>query len=127
MTHESYDASFMCTYKQHDDDDLYRIQFFQVFKMDKWDDRIVREKIVTLFDTVNTQFSNLIEKIQTQPSILSHMLLFLGNKPEKIDIFQCLFCADVFQEMHLCITDIINYGEINLLHSNALEKVLFHT
>lgn len=127
MTLDSYNSSFMCTYKQHDDDDLYRIQFLQAFKMDKWDDRMVREKIERLFTEIEGHLTMLIEKIQTQPSILSHMLLFLGNNPEKIDVFQCLFCADVFQETHLCITDVLNYGEINPGHRNALEKVLFNS
>lgn len=127
MTLDSYDSSFMCTYKQHDDDDLYRLQFLQAFKMNKWDDRMVREKIEYLFTEIEEYLTTLIEKIQTQPSILSHMLLFLGNKPEKIDVFQCLFCADVFQETHLCITDVLNYSEINPGHHDALEKVLFNS
>lgn len=126
MILDSYDASFMCTYKQHDDDDLYRIQFLQAFKLEKWDDRNVREKIEHLFAEIEGHLTILIEKIQTQPSILSHMLLFLGNNPEKIDVFQCLFCADVFQETHLCITDVFNSGEINPVHHAALENVLFH-
>lgn len=121
-----YDNTFMCTYKEIDDDELYRIQFLQAFKLEKWDDILVRAKIVKLFATMNTQFTNLIEKMQTQPSILSHMLLFLGNHPEKIDVFQCLFCADVFQEMHLCITDIITYGEINPQHYSCIEQILFN-
>ena len=33
-----YDSSFLCTYKNIDDDDLYRIQFLQAFKLSNWDD-----------------------------------------------------------------------------------------
>lgn len=122
-----YDNTFMCTYKEIDDDELYRIQFLQAFKLEKWDDILVRTKIVKLFATMNMPFSHLIEQIQTQPSILSHMLLFLGNNPEKIDVFQCLFCADVFQETHLCITDIMNSGEINPQHYACIKQILFNT
>lgn len=121
-----YDNKFLCTYKNIDDDDLYRIQFLQAFKLEEWDDIQVRQKIVKLFNIMDKPLHNLLQQIQAKPSILSHMLLFLGNRPEKIDVFQCLFCADVFQETHLCISDIITYGEIKSKHYQYLETVIFH-
>lgn len=124
VEHE-YDASFICTYKEHDDDDLYRLQFLQAFKMERWNDRIVREKIEQLYSIMNTPLNHMIDKIQKHKNILSHMLLFLGNDPDKVDVFQCLFCADTFQETHRCIIDIIQYGELNPVNYAQLDKILF--
>ena len=49
-----YDSSFLCTYKNIDDDDLYRIQFLQAFKLDNWDDKLInsstpKRKITILY------------------------------------------------------------------------------
>jgi|AntAceMinimDraft_18_1070375.scaffolds.fasta_scaffold13381_4 hypothetical protein len=123
---DGYDAKFLCTYKQHDDDDLYRLQFLEAFKLKKWNDTLVRDKMDNLFDKIHNHFFFLIEKIKTNTSVLSHMMLFLGDNPNDIDVFKCLFCADVFQETHRCIADIIHFDEIKSEHYKALENVLFN-
>ena len=46
-----YDSSFLCTYKNIDDDDLYRIQILQAFKLSNWDDKLInstRKKLYLL-------------------------------------------------------------------------------
>ena len=122
---DNYDGSFFCTYKQLDDDDLYRIQFLQAFKMNELDDSELREKVDKLYGQVGFHFSKIFSKLQHEKNCLSHMLLFLGESPSHIDLFQCLFCADVFQETHLCISNIIMNGSIEELNYSLLEKSLF--
>ena len=126
MSDVLYDNSFMCTYKQLDDDDIYRVQFLQAFMLEDWDDTLVRNRMVILFDKIGHHFKKIIEEIMIKTSILSHMLLFLGNSPNKIDVFQCLFCADVFQETHRCICDAIHTNTIPKDHYTALENTLFN-
>ena len=46
---DNYDGSFFCTYKQLDDDDLYRIQFLQAFIMNELNDSELREKVDKLY------------------------------------------------------------------------------
>jgi len=60
-------------------------------------------------------------------SIVSHLLLFLGKDPSYKDLFRTLFMMDTFQEMHICISDILNHGSIRTLNYKRLEMVLFES
>ena len=57
-----YDDSFFCTYKQVDDDDLYRIQFLQAFRMNEWNDDELRKKLDKLYDTVGFHFIEIFNR-----------------------------------------------------------------
>jgi|SaaInlStandDraft_5_1057022.scaffolds.fasta_scaffold112279_1 hypothetical protein len=120
-----YDGTFHCTYKQLDDDDLYRIQFLQAFKMNELLDDELRKKMDILFDYLGFHFTKIFNRLKNEKSCLSHMLLFLGENPGAVDLFQTLFCADVFQETHLCISNILRTGIIDLDNYELLEKALF--
>ena len=120
-----YDSSFFCTYKQIDDDDLYRIQFLQAFKMIEWNDKELQGKMDTLYDYVGYHFVKIFRRLKKDKSCLSHMMLFLGEEPSALDLFQAFFCADVFQEAHLCISDIMRYGSIKEDNYAVLEKTIF--
>ena len=120
-----YDDSFFCTYKQVDDDDLYRIQFLQAFRMNEWNDDELRKKLDKLYDTVGFHFIEIFNRLQTEKSCLSHMLMFLGENALAIDLFQALFCADVFQETHLCVSNILRHSAIDPDNYVLLEKTIF--
>lgn len=121
-----YDASFLCTYKQIDDDDLYRIQLLQAFKILNWDDHVITTSIDKLFYIVGRHFDEILNKLCNEKNCLSHMIMFFGPSPSKRDLFQCLFCIDVFQEAHNCISNILNSGNIELCNYKSLEKVFFN-
>ena len=120
-----YDATFFCTYKQIDDDELYRIQLLQAFNLIAWDDNIMRNGIDKLFDVVGVHFSKILDRLCNEKSCLTHMIMFLGQTPSQIDLFQALFCADVFQETHLCISNILTNGLIEPCNYKSLEKCVF--
>jgi hypothetical protein len=120
-----YDGTFRCTYKHIDDDDLYRIQFLQAFKMNELIDVELRKKMDKLFDYLGFHFTKIFNRLKNEKSCLSHMLLFLGENPAAVDLFQTLFCADVFQETHLCISNILRTGIIDSDNYELLEKTLF--
>jgi hypothetical protein len=122
---EFYDPYFLCTYKQHNDDDLYRIQFLQAFKLDNWDNDKVRHRMDQLYDHIGYHFKDIYIKLKTEKSCLSHIILFLGQNINCIDLFQSLFCMDVFQEFHLCISDIFRIGKIEEEHYLLLKKTIF--
>lgn len=122
---ELYDASFLCTYKQIDHDDLYRIQLLQAFQLMEWNDDAVANKIDTLYDTTVSHFTKIYDRMKQDNSIVSHLLLFLGKDPCDKDLFRTLFMMDTFQELHICICDILNQGRIQTLNYKRLEMVLF--
>ena len=59
-----YDSSFLCTYKNIDDDDLYRIQFLQAFKLDNWDDKLINSTRNKLFLLVKDQFVDILKDMK---------------------------------------------------------------
>lgn len=120
-----YDTTFLCTYKQIDNDDLYRIQLLQAFQLMKWNDEEVATKIDALYDKTVSYFTKIYDRMKQDNSIVSHMLLFLGKEPSYKDLFRTLFMMDTFQEMHICICDILNHGSIQILNYKRLEMVLF--
>ena len=120
-----YDASFLCTYKQVDSDDLYRIQLLQAFQMMEWNEEEVANKIDTLYDKTVSHFTKIYDRMKQDDSIVSHLLLFLGKDPSYKDLFRTLFMMDTFQEMHICISEILNHGSIRTLNYKRLEMVLF--
>ena len=46
---QAYDSTFLCTYKQLDDDDIYRAQFLQAFKCKEWNDSEINTKTDIVF------------------------------------------------------------------------------
>lgn len=120
-----YDSSFLCTYKNIDDDDLYRIQFLQAFKTQQWDDNEINKKITLLHAITREHFSDTYKKIMVEESVISHMLLFLGIKPNEIDLFQTLFTMDMFQETHACICDILNHQKVSDSNYRNFTNTLF--
>jgi hypothetical protein len=91
----------------------------------KWNDEEVATKIDALYDKTVSYFTKIYDRMKQDNSIVSHMLLFLGKEPSYKDLFRTLFMMDTFQEMHICICDILNHGSIQILNYKRLEMVLF--
>lgn len=121
-----YDSSFLCTYKNIDDDDLYRIQFLQAFKLSNWDDKLIDSTRNKLFLLVKDKFIDILKDMKTKKHILSHALFFLGANPNDYDLFSLLFCMDTFQEFHKCICDILNTGSLKNEDLKNLSNILFN-
>ena len=121
-----YDSSFLCTYKNIDDDDLYRIQFLQAFKLDNWDDKLINSTRNKLFLLVKDQFVDILKDMKKKKHILSHALFFLGENPNDFDLFSLLFCMDTFQEFHKCLCDFLNIGNIQDENLKNLNYILFN-
>ena len=120
-----YDVTFLCTYKQIDDDELYRVQLLQAFNLTSWDNSVMRTSVDKIFIIVGGHFNKILDRLCSEKSCLSHMIMFLGQSPSQIDLFQTLFCADVFQEAHICISNILTTGSIEQCNYKSLEKCIF--
>jgi len=121
-----YDSSFLCTYKNIDDDDLYRIQFLQAFKLDNWDDKLINSTRNKLFLLVKDKFTAILKDMKNKKHILNHALFFLGQNPNDFDLFSLLFCMDTFQEFHKCLCDILNTGSLQNQNFKNLSNILFN-
>ena len=67
-----YDTTFICTYKQADDDitdDLYRSQFLQSFKLEDWNDNLITEKTDLLFDIVEEHFLDVFTEMKAVETV----------------------------------------------------------
>lgn len=120
-----YDSTFLCTYKNIDDDDLYRIQFLQAFKLSNWDDKLINSTRHQLYLLTKHEFIDILKDMKNKKHILSHALLFLGENSNDYDLFSLLFCMDSFQEFHKCLCDILNTGTLKNENFKNLTNVLF--
>ena len=113
---EFYDVKMICTYPEIDDelqDDLYRVQFLQVFKLSEWEDNVINNKIEKIFNILNTDnninLDNILNIISESENYKSLMLLF-GD--DKLCQFKLLFGFDLFSIFHKCLCDYFNNGSI---------------
>ena len=76
---EEYDSNFVCTYKNLDDDDLYRIQYLQAFKLNNWDDNKIMKITNKLYYLTNSHFKEVFENLKTKkhnfPNIFTVILI----------------------------------------------------
>ena len=86
---EFYDVKMICTYPEIDDelqDDLYRIQFLQAFKLSEWNDQIINDKIEKIFNflnndiDVNKNIDEILSLICKSENYNSLILLFGDDK-----------------------------------------------
>jgi len=106
-----YDTEMLCTYEAlcPDDemnDELYRSQFLQVFKLEKWDDELIERKIERLYNTLsedkntNIDLSKILESILENDNYKSLVMLFGDDDLCK---FKILFGFDLFSKFHRCL------------------------
>lgn len=120
-----YDSTFYCTYKNVDDDDLYRIQYLQAFKLDAYNEDTIMQTSNKLFYICKDHFNHLFTDMRNKKHNLSHVILFFGNNYTDLDLFSSLFCMDVFQEFHSCLCEILNTNSLSPGKLEKLNNVLF--
>jgi len=117
-----YQTNIVCNYKQHDEDDqedMYRIQFLQIFDLDIWDDKIINEISNDTYDNVKTN-TDIISIINTAKNSdkLTTIRQFIGD--DDITIFKGLFQYDLLDLFHLCLCDLVNSNEIKTINKDNL-------
>lgn len=117
-----YQTNIICNYKQHDNDDqedMYRIQFLQIFDLDIWDDNIINEISNDMYNKVKTNPDiNIIMNAANKSEKLTTIKQIIGN--DDITIFKGLFQYDLLDLFHLCLCDIINSNEIKTINKDNL-------
>jgi|TARA_B110000285_G_C15071464_1_gene588230 hypothetical protein len=117
-----YNTEFVCTYKQHDEDekdDMYRIQLIQVYNLDKWDDDKINTIMTTIFEknADNTDMRDIIKKARESDK-LSNIKLYIGD--DDLTIFKGMFQYELFDLIHLCICDLDKSDNISKHNKNTL-------
>ena len=117
-----YNTEFVCTYKQHDEDekdDMYRIQLLQVYNLDRWDDDKINTIMKTIFEKYanSTDMSDIIKKARESDK-LSNIKLYIGD--DDLTIFKGMFQYELFDLIHLCICDLDKSEKISDLNKNTL-------
>lgn len=119
-----YDSSFLCTYKQLDDDHLYRAQFLQAFKCTSWDDTEITKKTDIVYDSVGHHFKTCYDIFRTGHTRFTHLMMFMGQHLTDENLFRILFSMDLFSETHRCISDVMNSESVALDSMDALIKCI---
>jgi len=117
-----YQTNIICNYKQHDNDDqedMYRIQFLQIFELDIWDDIIINEISNDMYNKVktNTDIISIINSAKKSDK-LTTIKQFIGD--DDITIFKGLFQYDLLDLFHLCLCDLVNSNEITTINKDNL-------
>lgn len=120
----SYDTSFICTYLDADDDDIYRSQFLQAFALDEWNDNMITERTDELFYIVEKHFIEVFELLRSKTTRFTHVMLMMGNHLTNYNLFRILFVFDIFQYTHRCMCDINIIGKVSKEHMNELLKAM---
>jgi hypothetical protein len=113
---------------------LYKIQLLQAFRLEEWDDDIINSSIVKLFDLMKLDVN--LEKILlcvSQVEALEGMISManecIDRKPDanvdadeekKKILFTLLFQYEYFDLFHKCVYDFIHYWLIKDKTMNAL-------
>lgn len=117
-----YNTDFVCTYKQHDDedqDDIYRIQLLQVYNLHTWDDTVINNTITSIFNKYidNLDMKEIVNKGRDSDKF-SNIKTYIGD--DDLTIFKGFFQFDLFDQIHLCICDLEKTLEISPLNKANL-------
>ena len=117
-----YNTDFVCTYKQHDDedqDDIYRIQFLQVYNLHTWDDTVINNTITSIFNKYvdNLDMKDIVNKGRDSDKF-SNIKTYIGD--DDLTIFKGFFQYELFDQIHLCICDLEKTLEISPLNKSNL-------
>jgi len=121
-----YNTDFVCTYKQHDEeeqDDMYRIQLLQVYNLDTWNDDVINNTKASIFNKYkdNLDMKEILNKASDSDK-LSNIKLYIGD--DDLTIFTGLFQYELFNLIHQCICDLEKSSEISALNkSNILNNL----
>jgi|TARA_B110000444_G_C18794013_1_gene573919 hypothetical protein len=117
-----YQTNIICNYKQHDNDDqedMYRIQFLQIFDLNIWDDNIINEITNDMYNKVKTNPDiTFIINTANKSEKLTTIKQFIGD--DDITIFKGLFQYDLLDLFHICLCDLVNSNEIKTINKDNL-------
>ncbi len=122
-----YDTTFICTYKQADDDitdDLYRSQFLQAFKLHDWNDQTITEITDKLFHVVEEYFIDVFTEMKAMNTKFTHMMLFMGEHITNSNLFRIFFVYDVFDIFHRCVCDIVSNGSLSAQQLDTFKNAI---
>ena len=125
----NYLTDFKCTYLLHDiqdQEDMYRIQFLQIFKIKNWNDKIINSTIENLFNYINDIFkynseslvlhdchiNNILDKIKVSNK-LQNIIMFCGDN-DKLTNFKILLSFDYFQYIHSYFCELIKDSDLTI-------------
>ena len=126
-----YQPEILCTYHLIDDyelsEDLYKIQFLQIFGLDRDQDQNKKEdldhevKIEEIIESIFTDISNnteykIIESNAKLNVAINDILLACNsviNGTTNELVFRLLFNYDFFHKFHRCVSDFLLYGTIS--------------
>ena len=140
-----YDSEFLCTYKmmdnEEDQEQLYKIQLLQAFGLDNWDDKIINDSMLELFNLMKVD--NNLEKILLRISKVESLQHIISMSNEYIDreyanasanddsdsdknlvLFSLLFQYEHFDLFHRCIYDFIHYSHISDKNMDTLLETI---
>lgn len=117
-----YSTEFLCTYLLIDEEhqeDLYRAQYLQAFKLQQWDDKIINISVNNLFNYLNNIFNLNYNCVNLQKCHINNILNKLRNSNDlqllisicggdDLSIFQYLFKFELFQYSHAYFCKIIS-------------------
>ena len=125
-----YDTEMLCTYESIEDDDdlkdeLYKNQFLQVFKLEKWDDEIIEKKIERIYNTLREDKNTKEDLKKILDSILNNenykcLIMFFGD--DDLCKFKILFGYDLFSKFHKCLCFYDREGRFDIKLINDLVK-----
>jgi hypothetical protein len=131
-----YQYDFICTYKLIDEEyanDLYMAQLLQAFDISSWDDDIVNNTMMNLFNEFqyNINFKKIIDKalLSSDFNELYDIICTLDNNnsnnkkeenKERI-FFSFLFNYNFFDLLHKCICELFIKGDIS---NTTLDTIL---
>jgi len=132
---DMYQYDFICTYKLIDEEyanDLYMAQLLQVFDISSWDDDIVNNTIMDIFNKFqyNINFKKIIDKalLSSDFNELYDIICTLDNNnnnkkeenKERI-FFSFLFNYNFFDLLHKCICELFIKNDIS---NTTLDTIL---
>ena len=121
---QAYDSTFLCTYKQLDDDDIYRAQFLQAFKCKEWNDSEINTQTDIVFRNIGHHFKVCFDRFRTGQTRFTHLMLIMGKYLTDENLFRILFTMDLFNETHRCICEITTFDKPTEESMEALMKCI---
>jgi len=109
-----YNIDFECKYYLEKSDELYRTEILKAFEMDEWDDKIMNDKMDTLYHHIkDCDFvTDLIKKLKENKEF-SVFMYFISQDGGDDAVFRIIFNFDYFHLFHSVLCYYIRYNELN--------------
>lgn len=120
-----YNIDFECKYYLDHSDDLYRSEILKAFDLNDWDDKIMNDKMDTLYNHLKEcEFVIKLMKKLKENKEFSVFLFFISQDGGDEAVFRLLFNYDFFHLFHLVLCDYIRHNKLNNeLFKNLTNKI----